>query len=473
VDKLPADSRALQAVEQSDQIRRAENLYHEALRPQFHFTSRRGWNNDPNGLVYFDGEYHLFYQHNPYGWNWGNMHWGHAVSPDLVHWQELGEALYPDALGTMFSGSAVVDDRNTAGFAHGDQKAIVCMYTAAGNTSRESHGQPFTQCLAYSTDRGRSWTKYQKNPVLAHIVAENRDPKVIWYEPEQKWVLALYLDKRDYALFASKDLKQWERLCSVSIPGTSECPEFFEIPVQGHPGETRWIFYGGNGRYLVGRFDGHTYTAEGEPHTLHYGNCFYASQTYNHLPASDGRRILVAWGQVNLPGMPFNQMMDFPVELTLANRGSGLRLEVNPVKEIERLRRDPFGSTIENVSAGEPPIPDIEASLFDAQADIDLGGAAEVALIIHGVPVRYSAAAGELSCLDKKAALPLRDGHVRLRLLVDRASIEIFGNDGQVYMPMGSVLDPQKSTLALSVKGGTARKVTFKGYALNSIWPPN
>ena len=201
VNKLPENSSGLKAIDQSDEIKNSETLYREKLRPQFHFSPRRGWNNDPNGLVYYKGEYHLFFQHNPYGWDWGNMHWGHAVSPDLIHWKELPVALYPDEHGTMFSGSAVVDWNNTAGFQTGAEKVLVCIFTAAGS--------PFTQGIAYSNDRGRTWTKYANNPVLPHIIGDNRDPKVIWYAPEEKWVMALFLDKSDFALFSSKDLKKW------------------------------------------------------------------------------------------------------------------------------------------------------------------------------------------------------------------------------------------------------------------------
>ena len=193
VDKLSEDSRALSQLTQADSLMESEDLYREALRAQFHFSPRRGWNNDPNGLVWSQGEFHLYFQQNPYGWNWGNMHWGHAVSRDLVHWEELGEALYPDARGTMFSGSAVVDAENTTGRARGSEKPIVCIYTAAGGTSRESSQQPFTQCVAYSTDRGRTWTADERNPVLPHIVGGNRDPKVIWYAAQKKWVMAACL----------------------------------------------------------------------------------------------------------------------------------------------------------------------------------------------------------------------------------------------------------------------------------------
>ncbi|RYG46572.1 glycoside hydrolase family 32 protein, partial [bacterium] len=185
VDEIPEDSRGLAAIAQADGIKGAKDLYAEPLRPQFHFTSRRGWLNDPNGLVFYKGEYHLFYQHNPYGWGWGNMSWGHAVSRDLVHWRELPVALHPDASGTMFSGSAVVDRENTAGFKTGTEDPLVALYTAAG--------KPFTQGLAISNDRGRTWTKYAGNPVLGHVVHENRDPKAVWHAPTRQWIIALYM----------------------------------------------------------------------------------------------------------------------------------------------------------------------------------------------------------------------------------------------------------------------------------------
>ena len=469
VDKLREDSKALERIEQSD-VKAGEPFYGEELRPQFHFTSKIGWNNDPNGLVYHDGEYHLFYQHNPYGWNWGNMHWGHAVSRDLVHWEELGEALYPDVLGTMFSGSAVVDHGNTAGFAKGDALPIVCVYTAAGGTSHASQGQRFTQCLAYSTDRGRTWTKYDGNPVLSHIAAENRDPKVFWHEPDRKWVMALYLDKNDFALFSSPDFKRWKRMSDVTLPGSSECPEFFEIPVSGDSKKTRWVFYGGNGLYLVGRFDGVTFTPGSGPHSLHHGNCFYASQTFNAIPAEDGRRILIAWGQVNFPGMRFNQMMDFPVELTLRETGDGLRLFVHPAREIERLRAKPFRHSAPSFE-GDLPLAEVKAELLDVAAEFDLGKAAEVGLSVRGVPITYNAKTQELACLDKKGPLKPVDGKIRLRVLVDRGSIEIFANDGALYMPMGVILDKARQPLAIFAHGGKAPLVSVSAHPLRSIWP--
>lgn len=207
--------------------------YNETFRPQFHFTARKNWLNDPNGLFYYRGMYHLFFQHNPFGLEWGNMTWGHAISPDLVHWQQLPNALEPDSLGTMFSGSAVVDWENTTGFQQGEHPPIVLIYTAAGNTSPASKGKPFTQCLAYSIDGGSSWQKYPGNPVMECIRPENRDPKVIWHPSSHRWIMTLYLEGNEFAFFSSPDLKTWSPLHSLFAPESIECPDFFEIPLVG------------------------------------------------------------------------------------------------------------------------------------------------------------------------------------------------------------------------------------------------
>jgi sucrose-6-phosphate hydrolase SacC (GH32 family) len=461
-DKLPEGSPALRAIEQGDAIRDAEGLYREPLRPQFHFSSRRGWNNDPNGLVFYQGEYHLFYQHNPYGWNWGNMHWGHAVSPDLVHWQELPIALYPDEHGTMFSGSAVVDWNNSAGFQSGQEKALVCIFTAAGN--------PFTQGLAFSNDRGRTWTKYANNPVLANIVGGNRDPKVIWHAPANNWIMALFLDQDSYALFSSANLKQWERLSNVPFPGTSECPEFFEIPVDRDRRNTRWVFYGGNGRYSVGKFDGRTFSPESGPEPLNFGNCFYASQTFTDIPPADGRRILIPWGQVALPGMPFNQMMGLPVKLTLRTAGQQLRLYVNPVKELQSLRGRRYAIEPQLLAPGRNPLAAVKGELLEILAEIQPGQATELGLKVRGVPVVYDVLKKELSCQGKTAPLALVDGKASLHLFVDRASIDIFGNKGALYMPMGVIVPWNNTSLDLYARGGEARIESLEVYELNSAW---
>ena len=468
-DRLPEKSVALDAAKTDDAIPGAAELYREPLRPQFHFTTQYGWINDPNGLVLHDGEYHFFYQHNPYGRNWGNMHWGHAVSPDLLHWNQLPDAIGPDELGTIFSGSAVVDLENTAGFNKDGHAAIVCMYTAAGDSSPESKGQPFTQCLAYSTDKGRTWTKYAGNPVLKHIIGGNRDPKVIWYERTHSWVLALYLDGEDYALFGSPNLKEWTRLCSVKLPGASECPEFFEIPLDGDKSATKWVFYGGNGRYLVGRFDGKTYTPESGPIELNRGNCFYASQTYNNLPKEDGRRIQVAWAQVEIPGTAFNQMAGFPVELTLHSTDQGPHLYAAPIREIESLYADSHDWKNLTLKPGENPLERVTGDLFDISLVITPKAKESVTLTVRGVPVVYDAPTSTLSCGGKSAPLPPVKGKVTLRILVDRVSIDIFGNDGAVYMPMSATNFAGKN-LSLTASGD-AQVDSAIVRELKSVWP--
>jgi len=442
-----------------------EGLYRERLRPQFHFSSQRGWINDPNGLVYYRRTYHLYYQHNPYGWKWGNMHWGHAVSRDLVHWEELGDALYPDALGTMFSGSAVVDWSNTSGFQTGDQPPLVAMYTAAGEL--------FTQCLAYSNDEGRTLEKYAGNPVLGHIAGSNRDPKVIWHEPAKRWVMALYLDQNDYALFGSPNLKEWTRLCDVSLPGSGECPDFFPIAVDGQEQQVKWLFWGANGNYRLGTFDGTKFQPETEPIKSLWGGNDYAAQTYSDIPDADGRRIQISWmAGGKYPDMPFNQQMSFPRELTLRTTPAGPRLHMLPVRETESLRGRKHAWTDLKLSPGENPLSALEGELWDIAAEVAVGQdkVAAIVLTVRGEPVRYDVKAAALHCLGRSAPLAAQDGRIKLRVLVDRTSIEIFANDGLVTMCSCFLPDPADRSLSLTAEGGEASAVSLTLYELTSAW---
>jgi sucrose-6-phosphate hydrolase SacC (GH32 family) len=451
---------ALASLVQSETPVGMDDLYREKYRPQFHFTSRRGWLNDPNGLVFYDGVYHLFYQHNPYGWGWGNMHWGHAVSPDLVHWEELGDVLYPDHLGVVFSGCAVVDWQNTTGFQDGDDPPLVLIYTAAG--------EPYTQCLAYSTDGGETWVKYAGNPVLGHIAGHNRDPKVIWYAPSQQWVMALYLVDNDYALFGSPDLKTWRKLCDVHIGDATECPDFFELPVDGDPSNTRWVFWGANGNYVLGSFDGETFTPETD--VLRYAGegDSYAAQTWSDTP--DGRRIQIAWLRGNLPGMPFNQMMTFSCELTLRTTPEGIRLCSWPVQEIVSLYWEEHCWQDVSLTPGENMLDVIESDLFDLLAEIEPGAATAISLAIRGVPLTYDVTRETLTCEGHTVPLPLLEGRLHLRLLVDRASLEIFGADGLVALPVGVIPPDEDLTLCLCVKGGAAVAHSLVVYELQPVW---
>jgi len=321
----------LSKIYQADDIDQTDGVvYKEKNRPQFHFTTRRGWINDPNGLVYYEGEYHLFYQHNPYEREWENMHWGHAVSKDLIHWQELPVALFPDHLGTMFSGSAVIDYDNTSGFGNGKTPPMIAIFTAA-STDRQMQG------IAYSLDKGRTWTKYDKNPVIDSKAKWNsgdtRDPKVFWYKPGKHWVLVL--NERDgNSIYTSSNLKDWKYESHTT--GFWECPELFELPIDGDKNNTKWVMYGATGNYMLGTFNGKVFTPQAGKYFYGTGS-IYAAQTYGNIPESDGRRIQIGWGRIQQPEMPFNGMMMLPTELTLRTTKEEARLYNVPVKETEQL----------------------------------------------------------------------------------------------------------------------------------------
>ncbi len=288
----PATPMMLEALTTSDDLPDKDALYREPRRPQFHFTSRRGWLNDPNGLVYTNGEWHLFYQHNPFGVRWGNMHWGHAVSNDLLHWRELGIAIYPQQFKDWaYSGCAVMDHANTSGFGTPDNPPMVVLYTSTGRG----------ECLAYSLDHGRTLTEFAGNPVLTHA-EDGRDPKLLWHAPTRQWVMAVYdiLDRvpgvrgngrRTIAFHTSPDLKTWTY--RSRIEGYHECPDLFELPVEGgSAGQTRWVLYGADAEYQTGDFDGATFTPDGPKRKVWHGR-FYAAQSFDNAP--DGRRVQIGW----------------------------------------------------------------------------------------------------------------------------------------------------------------------------------
>jgi fructan beta-fructosidase len=325
------DAAGLGKIYQDDKIAGQDSLYQESNRPQFHFTTRRGWINDPNGLVFYEGEYHLFYQHNPFEREWENMSWGHAVSKDLVHWEELAVALHPDKIGTMFSGSAVIDYDNTSGFGKPGKPAMVVLYTA-DSPERE------VQCVAYSLDKGRTFTKYNDGkPVIDSKEKWNskdtRDPRVFWYKPGKHWVMAL--NERDgHSIYTSANLKEWK--FESHTTGFWECPDLFELAVDGDQNNKKWVMYGASNTYMTGSFDGKTFKPESGKHYFSSGS-IYAAQTYNNIPESDGRRIQIGWGRVPQQGMAFNNMMLLPTELTLKKTKDGVRLYSLPVKEVEQL----------------------------------------------------------------------------------------------------------------------------------------
>ncbi|MGD0088926.1 MAG: glycoside hydrolase family 32 protein [Planctomycetota bacterium] len=458
---VQSDQKKQQA--EAEEVNVAE-LYNETYRPQFHFSPRKNWTNDPNGLVFYKGEYHLFFQHNPTDINWGNMTWGHAVSPDLVHWEQLPNAIEPDGLGTIFSGSAVVDWSNTAGFQKGDEKTIVAIYTAAG--------KPFTQCIAFSNDCGRTFVKYEKNPVLPHTIGDNRDPKVVWYEPGKKWIMVLFKDGNVYAFFSSPDLKAWTHLQDITVPGCGECPDFFEMPVDGDKNNKKWVFTAANGHYLSGAFDGQKFTYEGTPQAADHGKNYYAVQSYSDIPETDGRRIQISWmNGGKYPRMPFNQQMSFPCELKLRTFPEGLRLCRTPVQEVEKLRVKEHNWNDLALRPGQNPLAELSGDLFDIRAEIELADAAEFGFKVRGQAIAYSVKDKRLSCLTRSAELIPVNNRIRLQILLDRTSIEVFGNDGKLSMTSCFLPKVKDKSLEVYAAGGEVKLVSLNVYELKSAWP--
>jgi fructan beta-fructosidase len=462
----------LDRISVEDGIRDADDLYREALRPQFHYSPKRGWISDTNGLIYYDGEYHLYYQHNPYGWDHSrndcNKTWGHAVSTDLVHWTELPGVIHPDHLGPIYSGSAVLDKKNSAGFQTGKEKPIVAVYTSAGGRSPWSQGKPFSQSISYSNDRGRTFTPYKGNPVLPNIEYINRDPKVIWHEPTGKWVMVLHFHERAMAFFISNDLKSWEKQSEFETPYLIDCPELFQLAVDGDEDNKKWIIYGGSGTYYVGDFDGRQFKPETPITKYNHGDCFYASQTFNNVPK--GRRIQMAWGIIPMEGMPFNQQLLFPVELTLHTTDEGLRMFAYPVKEIESIYAKEHAWTDVQLEPGQNILSGVKGELFDIDAEFETGDADEFGFLINGFSVKYNVDKKQLSCENSKAKLKPIDGKIRLRILVDRVSIEVFANDGRIYMPIRAIPEPDEQTLEVFTKGGNIKISSLKIHELKSIW---
>ena len=440
----------------------------EYYRPAFHFSPEKNWTNDPNGLVFFGSEYHLFYQYNPFGELWGHMSWGHAVSHDLVSWTQLPVAL-PEENGIMiFSGSAVVDWKNRSGFGKNGTPPLVAIYTGSRPGLQN-------QNLAYSTDSGRTWTKYSQNPVLDIHEAEFRDPMVFWYAPRSLWVMVVSMAKEHRIRFySSADLKTWKLTGEFGPAGAThvpnwECPSLF--PLKDPKGRQKWVLIVGVGnggpakgsatQYFIGEFDGNKFVNDNPADRtlwVDLGADFYAAQTWSDIPKDDGRRIMLAWMNnwdyaTKIPTTPWRGQMTFPRTLGLADTTDGLRLTQNPVREIESLRQD-------HVSLRNARWSDLEAflvrqkwsSTLEIVAKLQLRGTREFAFELrkgteHVTRAGYDAK-GNVFYVDRtrsgnplaatefparhEAPSPSRDGVIQLHILLDRSSVELFGNDGLV-----------------------------------------
>ena len=472
-------------------------MYQEAFRPQFPFTANKHWINDPNGLVYFDGEYHLYFQHTPGSMVHGRTTWGHAISTNLINWVQLHtKALYVDEMGWKWSGSAAVDHTNTGGFQIGKNPPMIAFYTAGG--AKMYPTKQCVQCIAFSNDRGRSWTKYERNPILGHIIGENRDPKVIWHKGSQQWIMALFLDNNDYAIFSSQDLKTWRHLQDLTLPGVSECPDLFELPVDNDSTNTKWVFWGASGGYVIGDFNGKGFTQQTDVLQSEFGSNGYAAQPWSDIPDKDGRRIQISWmrdGQY--PGMPFNQQMSFPVELTLRRTiAQEIRLFREPIRELGLLYANtytwpagdlaemaieqfnlryasgsisPYRVTNRQEAESVLIIAD-EGELFDVHMELELDQGKSVEIEVQGHPLKYDGRKEQLVFSGKNARLRKIKKVIKLQLLVDRTSIEIFGNDGEVTMSFCFLPKANNYPLTMRTIDGGVRIVSLTVHRLRSAW---
>lgn len=447
------------------QIEKRDNActsYDGKYRPYAHFTAKRGWLNDPNGLVYYKGCYHMFFQHNPVDCKWENMHWGHAVSSDLVHWQEKEIAFYPDEDGTVFSGSAIVDRKNVTGLKKNDNDVILIFYTCAGSTSAASEGKPFTQNLAYSADGGNTFIKYGKNPLIAQAAGGNRDPKVIYYEPDDSYIMALYLEDHEYVLYQSENMLDWKQIQRITLPEDAECPDFF--PLNDGAGSVKWVFIGASDRYLIGDFDGKRFTAEGGLQRLNYGNNSYAAQSWSDVPE---RRIRTAFSTVIIQGEPYAGCMNLPQEMLLKTVNGKRMLCVQPVREIELLYAAEKHFTNVSVDADRP----FRHQVSSRCCDITLCVPAKktFTFTLFGFDLYYNAEQSLLKCLDKEAPVQGENGFLTIRLVMDTLNTAVFADGGSVFMGMTYTQDYNLRTLSVASED-SVEKIDVAVAELNAFW---
>ncbi len=413
--------------------------YDQILRPQFHFSSLKGWLNDPNGLVWYDGEYHLFFQHNPKGTQWGNMTWGHAVSTDMVHWRQLPHAILPYGGGTIFSGTAVVDHNNSLGKQKGDVKTLVAFFTFAK--------QPFYQAAAYSTDKGRTFNLVKNGaPMVPNQGFDlgERDPKVFWHQESQKWVMVLWIKKGTPSgtpqeklgkvrFFSSDNLADWTVESDIDREWVYECMDFVELPVDGDLNHKKWLLYDASFDYEIGTFDGHSFTSHNEVFKGDFGNNFYAAQSFNNSP--DDRTVMMGWmsqggdNSIFLKAkMPFNQCMSFPTTMELRTTADGIRLHRWPIEEIENLYVKSHKFKNLTATKATQKLAEVKGELIDLS--IEFESTKPMKLTLRGLEITYDQENEMFVFENNKLPAPAINGKVTLRVLLDRATLELFANQG-------------------------------------------
>lgn len=469
---------------------------HETYRPQFHFTAEAGWLNDPNGLLYYDGTWHLFFQSSEPGSP--VLVWGHATSTDLLHWNHHPPAVLSDGVNSAYSGSGLVDWANASGLQLGAHPPLLLFYSIRPPgpklvTGPEDGGESrMTQGMTYSVDGGATWTPFPANPILTTPDFRDRDPKVIYHEPSRAWFQLLSLsrnnhdrDNASYGVFKSSNLRDWELIQEVGHDRWFwECPDLFELPVDDDAADTRWLLLNGAGNYLVGRFDATGFHQEAGPFTMRWGGNSYASQTFNDAP--NGRRVQISWmstkrdAPVSYPGMPFNQQMTFPRDLTLRGTPTGPRLFRYPVPEIERLYQSVREIPAGPLAVGVNLLVGVTDELLDLEFELQVAAQSMVELNLRGHRFQIDVARSKLISIDDdpesmagaagEAPVSIVDGRLHLRVLLDRASIEVFTNHGESDLSVVFYPDPENRVLGLAVTGGSA--VVKRGVirVLHSIW---
>ncbi|WP_395067418.1 glycoside hydrolase family 32 protein [Flavobacterium sp.] len=478
----------------------SQEKYKEQFRPQFHFTPESKWMNDPNGMVYLNGTYHLFYQYYPDGIVWEPMHWAHSVSTDLLHWKPLPIALYPDKLGWIFSGSCVIDKENTAGFGANAMIAIFTYHndeiSKSGNKNTESQG------IAYSLDEGLTWTKYDANPVLNNSGEQDfRDPKVFWHESTSKWIMTLAVGDR-IKLFSSKNLKKWQFESEFKPDndtkelGVWECPDLFSI--KSNNGETKWVLIinhgekapnGGSGtRYFVGNFDGKTFQETQKDLWLDYGTDFYAGVTFSNVP--NDKKILISWMSnwqyaTKVPTEVWRSAMTLPRELILKKQGFYYALDQKIVDTFSTITTSTFNKkTVEMPFSKEVDLSQTEIS-FDVEKNtstitIELSNKKGELFLIelsNGQLTTNRMKSGKIDFSETFASkvqkMPLSGAKITsFQLLMDKSSIEILLNDGRFSMT--NLFFPKEDYSIISIKSKDKKKIkNLKINAVKSVWNKN
>lgn len=396
------------------------------FRPKLHACPQWGWNNDPNGMVYADGVYHLYFQWNPYGTTWGNMHWCHVTSRDLYHWEYQGEALAPDEKGTMYSGCAVQDTDNLLGYG---KDALLFYYTAAGGRNQWSAdaGNLFTQRLAYSVDGGKT-LEFSDKFLMPHVVNENRDPKIFFHKESGGYVMALYLDGNEFALYRSANLKDWQETQRITVPGMWECPDLYELEVKNVPGEKKWVFWSADGYYLTGEFDGYTFTPESGRKMAYSSQLPYAAQTFWGI---SGRVVSMAWLRMKNNRGNYRGLMSLPTELSLVKEKGEYRMRFEPARELED-----FAGEWQELSA-ESFSPEGKAAEFVLSTQGNDSGCWE--MMIGTILIAVDGYEGIFSISDTvsrtyyvRASFDVKKEQ-KLRMVLDQEVIEFFGENGTIY----------------------------------------